>query len=361
MQYLESHVLPTTGFTQLVADIERVVKQQLEIEAADCTIHFGQPSADYFFDNLTFFIRDHADKPRLPITSMGNGFVSLFAVALIRAIVKSDVGGNIFIIEEPETFQHEHFQEYFYKVLCEVAEKNQVIYTTHSKKFVNVFHPESIIRFSNPDRLRTHVTYNQSPQIKFPEELDGFSVKTPEDFGKYLRTLEPNIGNIVFARKVLIVEGPHDLLAYRTAIETKVNLGLNNIAIVAAWGKDSVITIVQLCKRFGIPYFVVHDWDLPDPGIDVSKEPGATNALYQGLAAEDKAQYTKNWRIRCESGAANVHHNKRNLEEVLGIPTNAKSAASVYERVGGKSFAEVVRDFPNLFSPNLRQFVQVDK
>ena len=180
MQYLESHVLPTTGFTQLVADIERVVKQQLEIEAADCTIHFGQPSADYFFDNLTFFIRDHADKPRLPITSMGNGFVSLFAVALIRAIVKSDVGGNIFIIEEPETFQHEHFQEYFYKVLCEVAEKNQVIYTTHSKKFVNVFHPESIIRFSNPDRLALTSRTTSRRRSSSPRSLTDSASRHPK-------------------------------------------------------------------------------------------------------------------------------------------------------------------------------------
>lgn len=83
MQYLEGHVLPTAGFAQLVADVERVLKQQLEIKAGDCTVHFGQPSADYFFNNLTFFVTDHADKPRLPITSMGSGFVSLFVVALI--------------------------------------------------------------------------------------------------------------------------------------------------------------------------------------------------------------------------------------------------------------------------------------
>ena len=111
-------------------------------------------------------------------------------------------------------------------MLCDVAENNQVIYTTHSKKFVNVFVPESIVRLSNLDGLGTKMVYKDGPQINWPAEIDGFSIKSPGDIGKYLRTLEPNIGNLAFAKKVIIVEGPHDVLAYRTIIETELNLGV---------------------------------------------------------------------------------------------------------------------------------------
>ena len=55
---------------------------------------------------------------------------------------------------------------------------------------------------------------------------------------------------------MIIVEGPLDLLAYKTVLSEAVNLELNNIAIVSAWGKDPITAIVQLCKRFDIPYFV---------------------------------------------------------------------------------------------------------
>jgi hypothetical protein len=361
LKYLDEHVLPTQSFTSLVSLIERVLKQQLEMESDEFSVHFGAPSPDYFFDNLTFFVTDHSEKPRLPITHMGNGFVALFVVALIRAIVREDEGGNVFIIEEPETFQHEHFQDYFYKVLCEVAQKNQVIYSTHSKKFVNVFAPETIVHFRNPRYLETVVTYQATQSVTYPENIDGFKLQSPDDFAKYMRTLEPNIGNVVFASKVLIVEGPLDLVAYRTVIETQVNIGLRNIAIVAAWGKDTIVTLVQLCKKYRIPYFVVHDWDLSDPHLEVSEAPGPKNKAYAKLDKDAKAQYTKNHRIRAEAGQEHVHQNKRNLEEVLGIPVKDKSAASVFAKVNGKSLAQVVKEFPGLIPQALLRLLEIEE
>ena len=102
MEFLNEHVLPTPKFKELVDSIERVLKQQLDIERRDFKLGFGQPSADYFFDNLVFFVTDYASKPRLPVSHMGNGFLALFVVALIRALVKEDEGGRVFVIEEPK-------------------------------------------------------------------------------------------------------------------------------------------------------------------------------------------------------------------------------------------------------------------
>jgi len=45
----------------------------------------------------------------------------------------------VYIFEEPETFLHENFEEYFFELLKKLAVNNQVIITTHSKKFVDVF------------------------------------------------------------------------------------------------------------------------------------------------------------------------------------------------------------------------------
>ena len=104
-----------------------------------------------------------------------------------------------------------------------------------------------------------------------------------------MRTLEPNLGNIIFSNKVIIVEGPHDLLAYKSIYSEVVNLELNNIAIVSAWGKDPIISIVQLCKRFEIPHFVIHDWDLSQYKMDISKVPSATNTDYKSLIPKEKA------------------------------------------------------------------------
>ena len=89
--------------------------------------------------------------------------------------------------------------------------------------------------------------------MDFSGEVDGIQLSSPDDFAKYLRSLEPNLGNIAFSSRVVIVEGPHDILAYRTALSTATDLGLKNVAIVGAWGKDTIGTIVQVCAALRSP------------------------------------------------------------------------------------------------------------
>lgn len=361
LAYLETHVLATAGFKTFVTSVEGVLKKQLDIESQDFDVSFTQPSSDYFFDNLTFFVSNHKDKPRLPISNMGNGFISLFVLALIRAIVKEGDGGKVFVIEEPETFQHEHFQEYFYRLLCDISENNQVIYTTHSKKFVNVFEPKSILHFSL-DGSKSKICCEAPAKLTLPDEIDGVRLNNPADFAKYMRTLEPNIGNIAFASKVIVVEGPHDLIGYRTVLENSTSLGLKNIAIVAAWGKDTLLAIVQLCRTWKIPVFVIHDWDIDDASVVIDKQTEPKqSAIYKTLKSkEDKAQYTKNWRILSEVEERFLHHNKPRIESVLGIPIAEKSAASVYAKVAGKGVKEAITDFPLFFPKTLAEFVEIE-
>lgn len=359
MNFLADSVLSTPMLDKMTARIEEVIKSQLEVGSQDFSLKLGFPSSDTFFDNLTFYLTDNPTKPKLPIDQMGDGFVSLFVVALFRAIIDSDQGGQIFLIEEPETFLHEHFQEYFYNVLCELAKNNQVIYTTHSKKFVNIFEPKTIIRLRSREYLKSEVAYDKDFAIEYPDELDGFSIDSPKDFPKYMRTLEPNLGNIIFANKVIIVEGPHDLLAYKTILSEAFNLELNNIAIVSAWGKDTIIAIVQLCKRFEISHFIIHDWDLTDEDVDISAEPGGANSYYQDLTPAEKAQYTKNHKILREVGTPElIHHNKRNLETVLGISEAEKGAISVFEKLKDKNLDEAMTEFPNLIDNKLLKFMK---
>jgi predicted ATP-dependent endonuclease of OLD family len=362
MSYVTDHVLSTRSLDDIMSSIEEVLKKQLQVESKDFSLKFGFPSADTFFDNLTFYLTDNPSKPKLPIDHMGDGFVSLFMVALFRAILDSEQGGHVFLIEEPETFLHEHFQEYFYNVLCELAKKNQVIYTTHSKKFVNVFEPRTIIRLKNPEYLKSQVAYDKDFTIEFPSELDGFVIENPKDFPKYMRTLEPNLGNIIFATKVIIVEGPHDLLAYKSILSEEANLELNNIAIVSAWGKDPITAIVRLCKKFEIPYFVIHDWDLNGNEIDISGKPDESNPHYKNLISTDRTQYTKNHKIFKEVGTfKNIHYNKKNLEVVLKITESEKSSASVFGKLKDKSLDTIMKEFPNLIDNNLLRFLEIKK
>lgn len=350
MRYIEEHVLPAKGFKAFVDEVEAIVREQLDVDSDSFGVRFKPPEADSFFKNLRFHIREDEHHPLLPVERMGSGFVSLFVIALLRALVDTDEGGKIFLLEEPETYLHEHYQEYFYEVLCELAKTNQVIFTTHSKKFVNVFRPESIIRLRATPTGTVPVT-SASAAVEFPGGPGGYGLKRPEDFPKFLRTLEPNLGNTVFSSRVVVVEGPHDLLAYRTALEGSIEWGLKNAAVVSAWGKDTVSALVQLCNAFEVPVFAIHDRDLPD---DISDE-----ADVESLSPEQKAHRTKNEKIAGLLPRDRVHQNRPNLEGVLGIPNAQKSAEAVFERLAGMSLTDVRATYPGLVPPALLDFLGI--
>lgn len=344
IQYLESHVLPTAGFELFLNTVERVLKEQLEISSDDFKLLLSPPDPGYFYDQLEFQVRETSTSPRLPVLRNGMGFISLFVTALLRALVESDSGGNVFILEEPESFLHEHYQEYFYRVLCDLASNNQVILTTHSKKFVNIFEPRSIIRIERNAGSGSRPISTDLENLDVPDVIDGLSLTNPKDYPKYLRTLEPNLGNIAFSKRVIIVEGPHDILAYRTVLECGVNLELNNTSIVAAWGKDPIITIVQFCNEFEIPVFVIHDSDLEH---DIEGE----------LSPSQKAQVTKNEKIKKIVKDELIHKNVPNLEAVLGIPLAEKGAVSVMTKLTSKTVDQVRKEFPDFLPNKLLDFV----
>ncbi len=358
--FIENQLLKTKKFEELLKSIETTVKKQLQLEDDSIAISFKLPDCDEIYDSMSFKLSDNtSNKPPIPLSRLGDGFRAMLIIAILRVLINTGEGGKIIVLEEPESFLHEHFQEYFCGVLSELAKNNQVIYTTHSKKFVNIFRPESVIRVKNEEYLKSEIVYKEDPKVVYSKEIDGFSITNPDDFSKYLRTLEPNLGNIIFSNKVIIVEGPLDILAYKIVLQQVVNFNLNNIAIVAAWGKDPITTIIQLCQRFEIPFFVIHDWDLNDKTIDISVEPTETNSQYTSLDKEAKAQYTKNYKIFTLTDETSIHQNKRNLEDVLGLSHSEKTSAKVFEKVKGKSLEDIQRDFPGLINDKLLSFLQV--
>jgi len=359
LDFIENNLLKTPKFSEFISSLEDQVKKQLFLDSDSVNITFSLPKSDEIYDSMEFMLSDNKTKPPIPLEQLGEGFKALLIIAILRTLLKTDEGGKIILLEEPETYLHEHFQEYFYNILCELAKKNQVIYTTHSKKFVNIFIPESIIRVQNPEYLYSKIVQNKGPKIDYPEEVNGFKFSDPSQFPKYLRTLEPNIGNLIFANKVIIVEGPHDLLAYKYALSQVFNFEANNTAILAAWGKDPIISLIQLCQRYQIEFYVIHDWDLSNNDLDIYQEPKSYNK-YALLPSEEKSQFTKNFKIASQiNDRSKLHHNKLKLESVLRIKDSDKGAMSVFNALEKKNLKEIMTAFPEFINNSLLDFLQI--
>jgi len=379
--------------TNLNAFIEDI-KQNLENNLRDksCDIDFTLPEYEDIFLEMIFKIGIGGDKDKLiPLDRLGDGYISMFVMAVIQTIAESNDDKCLFLFEEPESFLHENHQEYFYKnVLCRIAENgHQVIYTTHSDKMIDIFDTRGIIRLEfDQEEKQTVVKYNN------PDELE--SIVSPiKHWRQFLNTVEPNLNKLLFSQKVILVEGPDDVMAYKYAIQKKVKekcvavdyipdekelerfsetyLNLHNIVILPHHGKSTAELLINLCNHFHIDCFVISDWDLP-ASVDlkpenlldiVSKDSLATSVFYAHADESKKGQITNNWKLTQVVQNNQIHFNNPKLEAVLGFEKkNPADEDSLDYKKKGDSFylwekLQETNFDQNFFPESLFEFLRI--
>jgi len=302
----------------------------------------------------------------------------MFVMAVIQAIAETNADDQcMFLFEEPESFLHENHQEYFYKmVLCQLASRgHQVIYTTHSDKMIDIFDTKSIIRIEfDEHEKRTRLKYNKISD--FIPSTD--NVISLSNYNSFIKSVEPNLNKILFSRKVLLVEGPNDLLSYNFAIEdvilkkiknkqfARAYMNFKNFAVIPHHGKSTVFILVELCKHFGIDYFLVNDWDFENDfrnfliGIHTLEELHSSDFYLQDNGSQrsptSKGMITTNWKILKNSLPQQMHFNMPRLETVLGYNSNDKDSLGIWSRLNElNSFSE------SFFPPHLIGFLEIDR
>lgn len=356
-----------------------------------CHIEFGLPEYEDIFLEMIFKIGLNGDMENLiPVDHFGDGYISMFVMAVIQAIAESNKTDKcLFLFEEPESFLHENHQEYFYKtVLCGLAENgHQVIYTTHSDKMLDIFDTKGLIRFEFDEKSKqTVLKYNESDKELSETTEDEEILSEIKDYNNYIKLIEPNLNKIIFSQKVILVEGPNDLMTYKEIIKNKVlkitgdekyaetYLNFNNISIIPHHGKITATILVRLCKHLGIDFFCINDFDFEDDfastlmfdSLDELKESKiyknqvsvlrAFNAKGESLSDQTKrGMITTNWRLIRESSFENIHFNIPKLESVLGYESNDKNSTGIWNAIKRKT------DFDeNIFPKTLEQFIGLD-
>lgn len=333
----------------------------------DCTVNFGLPNYEDIFLKMLFKVGLNGDSENLvPISHFGDGYISMFVMAVIQAIAQFNTDDKcLFLFEEPESFLHENHQEYFYKtVLCGLAEKgHQVIYTTHSDKMIDPFDTKGLIRLEMNSENQTVKKYNNIGDFNY-EAVD---VETGEliniyRYNEFIKTVEPNLNRMLFSKKVILVEGPNDVLVYKYAIKQKVlefiqdddsiqnkekyadtYLNFENISIVCHHGKATANYIIELCKHFKIDYFVINDWDFEEKELSIDAINGFSTLdelKEDNIYAESnkKAMITTNWKLIDSAGFDNIHFNIKKLEDVIGYGPNDKNSLAIWELLNSDGF-----------------------
>ena len=303
--------------TPRVQEIERLISETTRSTLSflgagtleDLKIEFGfsDPANPFGTVRLNYLERGLL----LPAEELGSGIQSAIVIGIFEAFRQLGTSIGTVLIEEPEMFLHPQAQRYLHGLLTHLVEQGlaQVIYSTHSAAFADLRRFESI-------RLVR----------REPGAMTAVSAATKEEDVAYLndrrerRKLESarGLGEVLFARRVLLVEGPGDAIAASMAAErVGLDLDAEDYSVVACGSKASIPFVARLCRALEIPITILHDTD------------------FRELPVEEEAQRKKVEEENAEAARLNdaigeavgdegrIFRIEPSLEEALGIGRNA--------------------------------------
>lgn len=291
---------------------------------------------DIFSNGLSLTIDDGA---KTDVLAKGHGLQRCLVFSLLKSLILSERNelteeqvasaqdSIILAIEEPELYLHPQVSKLFFDVMSEFSDTDQVIYTTHSPQFVDAskFEDIAIVKKQNDSKVIVC-------------RADAFDGLTDHKIFQGLTRLNPAVNELLFAKKVLLTEGPEDVIAITYTLQhigmIKTRTEEIELTLIPCGGKESIPFFQRVLNGFSIPYAVLHDTDLKD---DMREDARATqekrNKAIADLAGENKVHC---FPIKLESTLGLTKHLKDQYEthaffsessnindELIGIVSNA--------------------------------------
>ncbi|MEY4834212.1 MAG: hypothetical protein RI980_327 [Bacteroidota bacterium] len=174
---------------------------------------------------------------------------------------------HLLLIDEPEICLHPNAIREACNLLYELPETGnwQVMVTTHSPIFID---------FSKDNTTIIKVEKTQNGEIRGTTVFRPDKVKLSEDDKRNLKLLnlcDPYVAEFFFGGKVIVVEGDTEYTAFNYIKRQKPDL-YNNINIIRARGKATIVSLIKILNHFGSDYSVLHDCDRPRITTKAGKE-----------------------------------------------------------------------------------------
>jgi predicted ATP-dependent endonuclease of OLD family len=171
----------------------------------------------------------------------------------------------IFAIEEPELYLHPHIAKVFKETLYSLADDNlfQIVATSHSPNFIDLSKPHRTL-------VRLSVDLNKSIEVnQVSSDIYGLPGDEVEQFQALLK-FNPHVNEVFFADRAVLVEGDTEVIAFKLIGEkliTEASLpaeAYNRTSVVNCAGKPTMYVVLNILNNFGIPYTVIHDFDITE-------------------------------------------------------------------------------------------------
>lgn len=212
-------------------------------------------------DNIVIKIEDPAISNQYTRPSLrSSGFKTYFLLSMIiYARTEGSTSNNyIYLFDEPGTYLHPLAQLDLQRSFEAIADKTQILYTTHSLFLINK---------NYPDRNRV-----------VSKSMEGTKIDQ-KPFIKNWKSVRNSLGillsnNFLIAEKTLLVEGPSDVIYLLHAIKRlkvlkKIDIDLNDFSVVDAGTSQNYIAMAKLMISEGREVVALFDGD--KQGNDIEK------------------------------------------------------------------------------------------
>ena len=209
----------------------------LDIEFKIQEIKNAQNQSEKYLD---IRVKSQRHKITLPLDRRSKGFNWFFSFIVWFSKIQSDKKSDyILLLDEPGLNLHASAQADLLRFITELADKYQIIYTTHSPFMVDSEHL---------NRVRTCLETDAGSVIS-----DSIQEKDPNTLFPLQAALGYDIAqNLFISKKNLLVEGPADLLYltfFSNLLHSEKRTGLqDDITIVPVGGLDKVTTFISLLR-----------------------------------------------------------------------------------------------------------------
>lgn len=273
--------LKTDEFEKLELAIKTNALQQLgfdpETEADKLDLFFNPLTSLGFYKSLEIFVKEYDYS--INATELGAGFQNAIVLAILKAFEERRKNGALFLIEEPEMYLHPQMQRSLYKTIRKIGETNQIIYITHSPNFLTIPNFDEIILISKNE----NGTIATQSSLEVDEELRN----------KFRKELNSERNEFFFAKKVIIVEGDTEKMAFpEFANRLEIDLDKVGSSIIEVGGKRNLVDFIELALSFNIPVSVVYDTDSSD--FSEEEEEKKYNLMLDSYAKKGVAVFSFN-------------------------------------------------------------------